>query len=70
MMRRSVATLAILSGQAGKIYSYALISCSERKENVLMIQASKAHHYTIDISGAIESDPRVQRFLKSVEFAK
>ena len=57
-----------VNGQPGKVYAYALIACSQRKEGVLMIQASKAHYYTIDISGANESDERVQRFLKSVKF--
>ena len=56
-----------IAGQPGKLYSYALISCSERKENVLMIQASRAHYYTIDITGANESDVRVQRFLNSIK---
>jgi hypothetical protein len=36
-------------------------------ESVLVVQASKAHYYTIDISGASESDARVQRFLNSVK---
>lgn len=55
------------NGQPRKVYAYALISCSQRKDGVLIVQASKAHYYTIDISGANESDPRVQRFLNSVK---
>ena len=56
------------SGQPRKVYAYARISCAERKESVLLVLAGKAHYYTIDISGANESDPRVQRFLSSVKF--
>jgi len=52
-----------VNGQPRKVYAYALVSCSQRKDGVLMVQASKAHYYTIDISGANESDPHVQRFL-------
>jgi tetratricopeptide (TPR) repeat protein len=55
------------SGQPRKVYAYALISCSQRKEGVLIVQASKAHYYTFDISGANESDARVQRFLRSIK---
>jgi tetratricopeptide (TPR) repeat protein len=57
-----------LNGQPRKVYAYTRVSCSERKESVLVVQASKAHYYTIDISGANESDARVQRFLKSIRF--
>jgi tetratricopeptide (TPR) repeat protein len=56
------------NGQPRKVYAYALISCSQRKDGMLIVQASKAHYYTIDISGASESDVRVQRFLKSLSF--
>jgi hypothetical protein len=56
-----------VNGQPRKVYSYARVSCAERMESVLVVQASKAHYYTIDISGAIESDARVQRFLNSVK---
>jgi hypothetical protein len=56
------------NGQPRKVYAYALISCSQRKDGMLIVQASKAHYYTIDISGASESDARVQRFLKSLRF--
>jgi hypothetical protein len=55
-----------VNGQPRKIYAYALVSCSERKENVFATVASVAHYYTIDITGASESDPRVQRFLTSM----
>ena len=55
------------NGQPRKVYAYALISCSQRKDGVLIVQASKAHYYTIDISGANESDARVQRFLTSIK---
>jgi len=57
-----------VNGQPRKVYSYVLASCSVRKENVLITQASKTHYYTIDINGANESDERVQRFLKSLKF--
>jgi hypothetical protein len=57
-----------INGQPPKIYAYALVSCSDRKENVLMTQASKAHYYTLDSSGVNESDPCAQRFLKSLKF--
>ncbi|MDX6303810.1 MAG: hypothetical protein QOI77_779 [Blastocatellia bacterium] len=56
-----------VNGQPRKVYSYARVSCAERMESVLVVQASKAHYYTIDISGASESDARVQRFLNSVK---
>ena len=56
------------SSQHGKTYAYALFDCSERKEGLLIVHASKAHYYNIDISGATESDPRVQRFLNSLKF--
>jgi hypothetical protein len=57
-----------VNGQPRKVYAYARVSCAERMESVLIVQASKAHYYTIDITGANESDARVQRFLKSVKF--
>jgi len=57
-----------VNGQPRKVYSYTRASCAERKESVLIVQASKSHYYTIDISGANELDPRVQRFLNSVKF--
>ncbi len=57
-----------VSGQPRKVYAYARISCSERKESVLVVLAGKAHYYTIDVSGANESDARVQRFLNSLKF--
>jgi len=57
-----------VSSQPRKIYAYARISCSERKESVLVVLAGKAHYYTIDIGGAGESDARVQRFLNSIKF--
>jgi hypothetical protein len=56
------------NGQPRKLYAYALISCSQRKDGTLIVQASKAHYYAIDISGANESDARVQRFLNSIKF--
>jgi hypothetical protein len=56
------------NGQPRRLYGYSRASCSERKESVLLLQASKSHYYTIDISGANESDARVQRFLNSVKF--
>jgi hypothetical protein len=56
-----------VAGQPRKLYAYAQMSCQVRKESVLLIQATKMHYYTIDINGANESDPRVQRFLKSLQ---
>jgi tetratricopeptide (TPR) repeat protein len=56
-----------VNDQPRRVYAYALVSCAERRESVLIVQASKAHYYTIDINGANESDARVQRFLKSVK---
>jgi tetratricopeptide (TPR) repeat protein len=56
-----------VNGQPRKVYAYARISCAERMESVLIVQAGRTHYYTIDISGANESDARVQRFLKSVK---
>jgi tetratricopeptide (TPR) repeat protein len=56
-----------VNGQPRKVYAYARVSCAERKESILIVQASRAHYYTIDITGANESDARVQRFLKSVK---
>ena len=48
-----------INGQPRKVYAYALVSCADRKDGVLIVHASKAHYYTIDISGANEADPRV-----------
>ena len=56
-----------VAGQPRKLYAYAQVSCQVRKESVLLIQAARTHYYTIDISGANESDPRVQRFLRSLQ---
>jgi len=56
-----------VGGQPRKLYAYAQVSCQVRKESVLLIQAAKTHYYTIDINGANESDPRVQRFLRSLQ---
>jgi len=50
-----------------KIYAYSLISCGERKDGMLIVQASQTHYYTIDINGASESDPRAQRLLTSIQ---
>jgi hypothetical protein len=57
-----------VNGRPSKVYEYALISCAKRKPGVLFVYAGKTHYYTVDISGANESDARVQRFLKSVKF--
>ena len=57
-----------VNGEPRKTYGYSLVSCRERKENVLVVQASKSHYYTIDITGASDTDPRVQRFIKSISF--
>ena len=57
-----------LNSQHRKIYTYALSNCAVRKDGVLIVHASKTHYYNIDISGANESDPRVQRFLHSLTF--
>jgi hypothetical protein len=57
-----------VNDQPSKVYAYALISCSKRKDGMLIVYAGKTHYYTVDISGANESDQRVQRFLKSVRF--
>ncbi len=54
-------------GEQRKIFAYSLISCGERKEGVMVIQASRAHYYMIDINGAGESDPRAQRVLTSIK---
>src|SRR5262249_22865113 len=56
-----------VAGQPGKLYAYSQVSCQARKESVLLIQAAKTHYYTIDINGANEADPRVQRFLTSLK---
>jgi len=56
-----------INGEPQKLYVYVLDSCTERKEGVLVIQASKANFYTIGIYGAKDSDPRVQRFLSSIK---
>jgi hypothetical protein len=56
-----------VAGQPRKLYAYAQVSCQVRKESVLLIQATKTHYYTIDINGANESDPRAQRFLRSLQ---
>jgi hypothetical protein len=58
----------VLNQQPRKVYRYVLASCAKRKENVLISQATHSHYYTIDISGAPESDPRVERFVKSISF--
>jgi hypothetical protein len=54
-------------GEPRKIYAYSLTSCGERRDGVLIVQASAAHYYTIDINGAGESDPRAQRVLSSIK---
>lgn len=54
-------------GQQRKIFGYSLISCGERKDGVMVVQASRAHYYMIDINGAGESDPRAQRVLTSIK---
>jgi hypothetical protein len=51
-----------------KVYAYALISCSKRKDGMLIVYAGKTHYYTVDISGTNEPDQRAQRFLKSAKF--
>ena len=57
-------------GHPRKVYAYALISCSERKEGVLAVQAGGEHYFMFDVSGAAESDPRAQRFFKSLVFLR
>ena len=54
-------------GEQRKIFAYSLISCGERREGVMVFQASQAHYYMIDINGAGESDPRAQRVLTSIK---
>jgi hypothetical protein len=54
-------------GEPRKIYAYSLISCGERKDGVMIVQASRTHYYTIDINGVGESDPRAQRVLTSIK---
>ena len=56
-----------VAGQPRKLYAYAQVSCQLRKESVLLIQATKTHYYTVDINGANEQDPGVQRFLSSMK---
>lgn len=56
-----------VTGQTRRLYAYSQVSCQVRKENVLLILAAKTHYYTIDINGANESDPGVQRFLRSLQ---
>ncbi|MGH9902387.1 MAG: hypothetical protein ACRD68_11330, partial [Pyrinomonadaceae bacterium] len=63
LLRKEVA-----NDQASQVYAYAVISCSHRREGVFIVYASKTHYYSIEISGADESDQRVQRFIKSVRF--
>ena len=57
----------MVNGEPQKLYIYTLDSCTEKKEGVLVIQASKIHFYTIAIYGANYSDPRVQRVLSSIK---
>jgi hypothetical protein len=56
-----------VTGQPRRLYAYSQVSCQMRKESVLLILAAKTHYYTIDINGANESNPRVQRFLRSLQ---
>ena len=57
----------MVTGEPQKHYAYVLGSCTEKKEGVLVVLASKAHFYTIGIYGANDSDPRVQRVLSSIK---
>jgi hypothetical protein len=57
----------ISNGRPRNIYSYSLQSCSERKEGVLLVQASQSHLYIIDISGATDSHASVQHVLSSIK---
>ena len=54
------------AGEPRKLYAYTRSSCSVRKESVLLVLATRAHFYTIDISGAKETDAQVQQFLGSL----
>ena len=56
-----------VGGEQRKIFAYSLVSCGERKEGVMVVQASRGHYYMLDINGAGESDPRAQRVLKSIK---
>jgi tetratricopeptide (TPR) repeat protein len=56
----------MLSDRSARFYAYRLVSCQEKKEGVMIFVFGKKHTYAIDISGAGESDARVQRFLKSL----
>jgi hypothetical protein len=57
-----------LNGEHRRVYSYALSDCGQRKYGVLIVHAGPTRYSTVDISGATESDPRIQRFLKSLTF--
>jgi hypothetical protein len=57
-----------LNGEHRKVYSYALLDCGRRKDGVLIVHAGPTRYSTVNISGATESDPRIQRFLKSLTF--
>ncbi len=56
-----------VAGQPSRLYAYVQVSCQMRRESVLLIQAAKTHYYMIDINGANEKDPGVQRFLNSLK---
>ena len=53
--------------QPRKVYTYTLNSCSEKKDGLLMVQTTQRHYYLIDIRGAGETEPRVQRVLSSLK---
>ena len=56
-----------VGGQPRKVYTYKLIGCTSNKDGALIVQAAGSHYYAIDINGANESDPRVQRVINSIK---
>lgn len=57
-----------VAGQPARVYSYAISSCRKNTDGTLIVLIGKKYNYVIDVQGANETDPRAQRFLKSMKF--
>jgi hypothetical protein len=58
----------IASGFPSRVYSLSEVSCNEKTESTIILYVSKTRYYQVAVQGARESDPRAQRFLKSIRF--
>lgn len=53
------------TGFPAKFYNYTLTSCTGKKVGIIILMIGKTRNFAIQLNGADEKAPQVQRFLKS-----